>query len=234
VITYNVTDLGGFVSDAGAATAVFNTLSAVASGAMISLYVICGNGTGATLSSVSGGSLTWRIDASFVAQFFNCYLVSAVAPSGLASGTAITATYSINTAGRGINGMSINGVLYTSVPDAIGGLLSSATTAWTTPSMLLSENSILVAGAVNDTVGTSSTVTVTSPITTEHNDRPDATAGYSTTMASRIITSTGWYTVSGAWVASGNSSVVAAAYKADIPDVIVPSMVPVSMVGRSY
>lgn len=226
-------NLGGAVNDTGANTITFNTTSAVASGGFIVVFITCSNSS--TLSSVSGGSLTWIIDRSFPSGFFNAYMVSAFAPSGLASGTTLTANYAGTVQGRSISGMSVLGVLAGVIPDATGGQTFSGT-AWTTPSMLVSDNAILIAGCCSDlTSGGTSTVTATTPTTTENGDRAEGAGGYSVTLASRILVSAGWYTVSGAWTVAGAAgATIGVAYKADIPDVIIPSMVPVSMVGRSY
>lgn len=100
--------IGTNSSTGSATTIVLTTSAAVASGAWIFLVVGHFNAS-VTLSSVSGGSLTWTIVQVANNAGVRAALVKAQAPSGLASGTAITATYSGTTNERKIGGASFTG-----------------------------------------------------------------------------------------------------------------------------
>jgi hypothetical protein len=87
-------------SDTSASTLAVTTTGAIASGAKIIL--VAGWRTATTLSSVAGGSLTWVIDRQQVdgGAARHYAFISANAPSGLASSTAITLTFSGNTTAK--------------------------------------------------------------------------------------------------------------------------------------
>ena len=96
--------------DTSQSTLPVTTSGTIASGSKIILSV--GWRTATTLSSVAGGSLTWTIDRQIVnaAATQHAALVTADAPSGLASGTTITLTFSGNTTAKIVSVEEVTGL----------------------------------------------------------------------------------------------------------------------------
>lgn len=210
--------LGGNGVASTSATIAFTTTSAVATGGFIVLEVSW-YASAVTLNSVSGGGLSWTIDkqgASTTDANAKVAIVSAQAPSGLASGTTITATLSATSIDRTISGASFTGVATSTPVDGTPtGPTNGTTTAWATASSTLAAGSMLV-GANYNTGFTTPTSTPTSP-SLEVVDRGD-TDGNSATMAYRIEAAPGSYTVAGAWTATAGAHVtVGVAYLAAPP-----------------
>lgn len=197
-------DHGSATNAASSTTIAVTTTSAVASSRRI-ILVLAWFANGVTLSSVSGGGLTWVIDQQGVDQDRHLAFVSADAPSGLASGTAITATFSGAATDRGIFVSSWSGI-ETGSSGYLGtaGSGFSTSTAWTTGSRTISAGSLLLGGSHEDNSGDHSS-TPTSPsvelcdLTLSAFD--DATAAY------RIETSAGSYAVAGTWSSGASRSV---------------------------
>jgi hypothetical protein len=215
-ILSDVADLGKAAADPASGTIAFTTTSAVAVGGFISVQVGWFD-TAATLSSVSGGGLTWTIDKQgrpANPSSDNTALVSAQAPAGLASGTTITATFSGTTpVAREISGMSLTGVATSSPVDTTSGPtgVSPAAAGWTTPSMAIQAGSAIVATAYNETGNF--TNTVTSP-SVQAVLNPNSASPTSQVTCYRIESSAGSYTVAGAWSTAAQSGTIAVAYKA--------------------
>jgi hypothetical protein len=216
-IAIDQTTIGGNASTAAAGSLAFTTAAAVAAGGFIVLGVgWFTTGGVVTLSSVSGGGLTWTIDKQGHAANPSGSLsavVSAQAPAGLASGTTITATFSASTpSDLVIGGCSFTGVATSSPVDATSGPVgvSPAAAGWTTASTALSAGSVLVGVCYTETNPLTSTITAPSQ---EWLDRP---AGTDTALTGgyRIESSAGSYTVAGAWSAAGSSTTNGVAYLA--------------------
>lgn len=214
-IAIDQANIGNAADNSSASTVAFNTTQAVPAGGFIVLAV-CWYSSTETLSSVSGGGLTWAIDkqakgtgAGDVSA--SVAIISAQAPSGLASGTTITATFSGSVPGRGIGGMSFTGVLNASALDTTSGPSDFlSTSAWTTSSTAIAAGSVLVGACF--AVFSDGTSTVTSPSI----EAQDFTAGAGTfgfTMCYRIESSAASYTVAGTWSNNQGGVVNAAAYK---------------------
>jgi hypothetical protein len=223
----NLTIGSNIVSDGGSATIAFTTTATVAAGS----FIVVGLGwfTSVTLSSVAGGGLTWTIDkqgggGDAVDQ--NA-IVSAQAPSGLASSTTITATLSAGSSpARVIGGASFTGVK-TSLPvDVTAGPTQVTATGWSTGSMTVAAGSLIV--GVNFNGATSSGNTPTSPAA-EMWDRTHAD-GFECVAEYRIESSAGSYAVDGTYGASTKHSNIGVAYLAaadagpTVPPVLFPQM----------
>ena len=93
--------IGETAADSASSTVAFTTNQTVASNGFIVVTVTWINPSGQTLLSVGGGGLTWNIDKQGQTGGTEAptAIVSAQAPSGLASGTTITATFSASVAG---------------------------------------------------------------------------------------------------------------------------------------
>ncbi len=109
-------------------SASFSTSSTISAGDH--LILLCGAGAGgAVLSSVSGGSLTWAVKNT-VARGTAASMGIAVAhcPSGLASGTSLTITWSISSSRHLVGMYSVSG-LASGDPFDAGNATSNASTA---------------------------------------------------------------------------------------------------------
>lgn len=213
-IAIDQANIGNAGIDSSATSIPFTTTQIVAANGFIVVNPTWGDQT-RTLSSVSGGGLTWTIDKQGVSsglQNVGCAVVSAQAPAGLASGTVITATYSGATVGRGISGSSFTGVATSSPVDVTSGPTDfTGTTAWTTGSTTIAAGSLLIAVAHCST--TNDTSTITSP-SIEAQDFGGGAGTFGQTVGYRIELAGGSFTVAGAWSASEQGTVVAVAYKA--------------------
>lgn len=220
-IAIDQTTLGSSATDSAASTIALTTTAAVTAGGFI---VLClgwfNNSSAVTLTSVSGGSLTWTIDkqSSFATAgsgILSCAVVSAQAASGLASATTITATLSgAANGGRSIGAMSFTGVAASSPVDGTPPATknSSSTTAWASNSATLTAGSVLVATAYE--AATDTTSTPTSP-SVESFDVKGPAGSFAQTAAYRIESSAGSVAVAGTWATSiSDTTVNAVAYLA--------------------
>lgn len=216
-IIIDITNLGVGFADPGSTTIALTTTSAVASGGFIIVSVGWFNIV--SLSSVAGGGLTWTVDKQGqdgVNGPASCSagIASAQAPSGLASGTTITATFSGSAVARNISASSFTGIKTTTPAEASDGPKGSggsATTAWATNSVALSGGSLLFATSYNETSDVSNTVTAPSlQAVIVHN----TASGLSSVSCYRIESSAGNYSVAGTWGGSVKSTTVAVAYLA--------------------
>lgn len=214
-IVIDQANIGEAGIDSSATTIPFTTSQTVAAGATISVQVTWGNAT-VTLTSVTGGSLTWTIDKQSVGGLGNqgCAFVRAPAPAGLVSGTVLTANYSAATVGRGISGTSLLGVDAVSPLDTSSGPTDfNSTTAWTTASTAIAAGSILLGLA--HCSSTNDTSTITSPSIEAH-DFGGGAGTFGHTVGYRIETSGGSFTVAGTWSGSEIGTTIAVAYKAAV------------------
>lgn len=203
-------------------TVVLTTSQAVAS----SGFAVLGVGwwdASVTLSGVSGGGLTWAIDKQGNAAdpvFPHVAIVSAQAPSGLASSTAITATFSGTPAGENyIGGTSFTGVATSSPIDGTPlGPTGVATAAWSSGSYSIAAGSVIVAMCLVEAAVSN---TPTSP-STEAWQRVGA--GDAVALEYRIETSAGSYAVAGTWGSATKNTNVSVAYlvSAAVPQTLRP------------
>jgi hypothetical protein len=212
-IVLDKASLGTAVSSSGT-TVAFTTTQTVASGGFITLAV--GWFGVITLSSVAGGSLTWAVDkqARISGDNGNVAIVSAQAPSGLASSTTITATFSAGAVDLMIGGTSFTGVATSSPLDGTpAGGFSASTTAWSTGNVAISAGSVLVGASWAGSFDASNLSTASAGSTEGFDATTDGTG---VTLAYRIEPSSGSYAVAGTWSgSSGPENVaIAAAYLA--------------------
>ena len=175
-----------------------------------------------TVSSVSGGGLTWVIDKQSATDSGEMLaFVSADAPSGLASSTAITVTPSAslgNTSGIITAGSFIgletgaSGYL-TGTPPAPDTTFSGST--WTSPNITTADaDALIYAISANDGVTPFSSTATTG---TELHDHHDSTATQTQTTVYRIVSSTGTYNCAGTWSGTlGENRRGTVAYKASV------------------
>jgi hypothetical protein len=202
--------LGTASGDAGSTIDLVTTQS-VASGAWI--FAVVGWRSAATLNSLSGGSLTWEIVASHTnAQ--SIAIVRAYAPSGLASSTTITATWSASTFQRKIGAASFaGGAAGSEVQDT--GTGGASTAAWSATADTTTNNALVIGVSGQDS-NTSSTPDGNSTELVDFQQGGSSAA----TMVYRIVTGTGASTVGGTWSAAVAWASLAAAFSLDPPAVI--------------
>jgi hypothetical protein len=126
-----------------------NTTSAAASNSKIIVVVGWWLNSADDISSVSGGGLTWNVDVKTgtAASGDKLAIVSADAPSGLASGTTITANFaSALSGGRAIAAMSFTGVATGTSYDGTNNTHVTATANWTGGSLSTSNATDLIVG----------------------------------------------------------------------------------------
>lgn len=159
----------------------FNTTAAVAAGAMIVIAAFRFNNTNTTLTA-SGGSLTWAAAHNVTSGTIRGYLFYAFAPSGLASGTALTVT-----ASSGSNDWTVCAASYAGLDsaDALQAVNGSAagTAAWATGTIGGSAGDAYIGFAAGD--GTLRTSTTTAPAV-ERIDFNSATTAGSITLVDEL------------------------------------------------
>lgn len=209
-------DLGTGGDDTSGTTAVLTTTNAVAAGGFITVYVTWFDFSANTLSSVSGGGLTWHIDKQQLTGSMSLGIASAQAPSGLAASTAITATYSGSEFGfRYIAGDSWTGVATSSPVDGTPPAIhADSSTAWTSNNYTISNSGSLLIALAGE-VQAAMTSTPTSPAVELQDFTGATSAGSSMTVAYRMPGATGSFAVAGTWSATtgtGNAGTIAVAY----------------------
>ena len=194
----------------GVSVVSFNTTAAVAAGGFI--VASLGWFTGATaISSFTGGGLTWTVDT--FQQTGNKWLaiISAQAPSGLASGTTLTATLNANSQDLMLTAMSFTGVITSSPVDGTPTTITeSVVTGWATPSYSIQAGSVIVACCYATTGPPGTSNTPTSPAI-ESADWTDSFNTFCTEY--RIESSAGSYNIAGTWGASSVNENISVAYK---------------------
>lgn len=195
-IAIDVASLGNASASAAGASIAFNTGAVVANAGTIYCLVHY-NGTAAGEASMSGGGLTWQLVSEAFDGAGQVCLFRAHAPSGLASATTLTASFSTTPTNRIIAGCSFTGVADASAQDS--GTVVVAASSYTSATMDPTSAESLTISAV--TLNTDSPHTPTAP-SVEALDS-GATFDYRFTIAYRIESSVGAYTNQGSYGVSG-------------------------------
>ena len=141
------------INTSASTIAVTTTQAVVSNGFIVATFGWASNGV--TLSSVadnSGSPLTWTVVSQIqhpTAGFDACGVAYAQAPSGLPSGTVITATLSASSIERCGGAMSFTGVATSTPVDTTSTVTDggSASTAWSTGNVAVAAGSVLVTAA---------------------------------------------------------------------------------------
>jgi len=186
------------------------TTAAAAANTRIFLFVNW-NHTSRTLTSVSGGGLTWAVDVQVRdGSRFHGAIASASAPAGLATGTVITATFSGSVAHGLIAAASFVGIASTNPVDRTSTNTQRGVAAWTDSITTTNANDLVLGWSGLDAVTTS---TPGAP-SIEIHDFSNSAYDQSATSVYRIETTAGAKTVAGTWLnragSTANSTVVAA------------------------
>lgn len=143
----NPTAVGNLAQDATSSTIATTTTGTIPAGAKI--WVVVGWFGTSTLSSISDGTNSYTIDQQSKSGGGNtsASISSADAPSGLASGTTITATFSAATAGDRSIGIFYSTGVQTGAGAAYGATganSASSSTAWATGNITVASGDILI------------------------------------------------------------------------------------------
>jgi hypothetical protein len=205
--------LGTKTENVNSATMTLTTSGAAVAGARVILFVSWTHST-RTLISVSGGGLTWTIDRQQKATGNNARVAvaSAAAPSGLASGVVLTATFS-GPVGHGlIAAASFKGIAASAAVDATGSATATGT-AWTASVTTTNANDLVIGFS---TIDANATSTAAAPNTEIHDFGNVSYYGWATSVY-RIESTTGAKTTNGTWSSSSGSTgsvTIVIAYKA--------------------
>lgn len=209
----------GWSATGSASSIAATTNVAVASGARIFVGVSWFQATEA-LASVSGGSLTWTIVTQVQNGNQGVALCIADAPSGLASGSTITANFTTVAGFRAIVAASLTGGTTGAAQGAATATGSSAAhtvnVTTTTANAIVLESTILNAAA-------GSAHTPTAPAI----ELVDATTagGEQLGLQYRTTTTAGAYTIAGGWANSTTWSVAAAGFAEQAATAVLPPLV---------
>jgi hypothetical protein len=211
-ITVDQATIGGSSALSSDTTIAFTTSAAVASSGFIALSYGWWCASTATITSISGGGLTWVVAKQARAATGNPHsgVAYAQAPSGLASSTTITAKLDTSSFARIVGGISFLGVATSSPVDTTDGPDTIAgATAWTTGNVSLTAGSVLVSASQCEAAASSTAVTGT-----EFVDRSET----NNTMVGhyQIATSAGNYVNAGTWDAATDGVTNAAAFLAGV------------------
>jgi hypothetical protein len=212
--------LGGTAFTTGTSTtAAHTTTAAAAAGSRIIVCVGDFNAT-VTVSSVSGGGLTWvKDEEDATGHNARGAVFSADAPSGLASGTTITATYSATADSRWICAQSFTGIA-TGASGYLTGTPPTATnafggTTFTLPSITPADANALIFGLISLDGVTADVVSWTSTGANEIQTIFNATTTEGGSTGYRIVSSIAAYALAGTFsVAPGEQGYNSVAYKA--------------------
>jgi lysophospholipase L1-like esterase len=205
--------LGSSHENIGSTTTKLTTTAPAVARSRVFVFVTWNSAT-RTLASVSGGGLAWSLDVQARdASSNHGAIASAYAPSGLASGTSITATFS-GSVGHGLMAASsFTGIAPTGALDATGTNTQGGVSGWAASVTTTTASDVILGWSGIDTSATS---TATAPNAEMHDFGDQWFNEYSTSVY-RIDSTAGTKTVNGTW--SGNTGstanvTVAAAYKA--------------------
>jgi hypothetical protein len=163
-----------------------------------------------TLTSVSGGGLTWAVDKQNNANGGYCTgIASAQAPSGLSASTVLTATMSGGSIIASMKAYYITGAATSTPVDATGSGGASGTSS-SVNVVTTNADDIIVYETWNDINGD---ITPTTGFTEIYDllyvpDDIQCENGY------RVVSATGTYGAGGTWTGSKNWTTSAVAYKA--------------------
>jgi hypothetical protein len=197
-----------------------NTTAAAASGSKIIAVVSWYHAT--ATASLSGGSLTWHQDITTnmtVDTSMRVAIFSADAPSGLSSGTTLTATFSAGSDGKALAAMSFTGVATGISYDGTSTNPATTAPAWDSGAISTANaNDLIVGFGAQQGIGNSTATPNTNY--TEAHDWTDAGANEGWESVYRIVSSTASYTAGGTFSNGGNAGVggVSVAYKATAPN----------------
>jgi hypothetical protein len=206
-------NLGSRGENAANTTMTLTTSAAAAAPSRVVLYLVWNNGSG-TLSSVTGGGLTWTIDRQ-VKDGTNYWvgIASADAPFGLATNQVITARFSRSVAHGLIAAASFTGVAPGAAVDASASTTQDGVIGWSAGVTTTNPTDLVVGWS---TIDANATSVPTAP-NLEIHDFGNSTFFSWATSTYRIEATAGAKTVNGTWsraTGSTANATIAVAYRA--------------------
>jgi hypothetical protein len=202
--------LGQLAQNASASTIKLTTSAAAVTGSRVFVFVDWWSASG-TLSSLSGGGLTWSIDGQVKdSTGYHTAIASAGATNGLAAGSVLTATFSQSVLSGLISAASFTGIAPSSPLDVSSTNLQDGVRAWTGSVTTTNANDLVLgwSGIDKNTTNTAASPNI------KLFDFGNGPFGESATAEYQIVTATGGKTVNGSWGsasgATANSTVVVA------------------------
>lgn len=213
-------NVGAVTDVTGAITSTLTTGATVASKAWIFIALSLNRSSNLTVvaTGFSGGGLTWTLEGDHGVGHGYAALFRAYAPTGLASGTVLTLTFSA--AGYDANGMVASSYLGGFPDSALNGPIVmndnnlGFVTPWTSGPITTTETECLIISAASGWDGVSSTPTAPS---VEDNDNVDSVSRIPAIIERRIETNVGTYTNAGTWASAADLTVVSGAYTCSKP-----------------
>lgn len=210
-----------------AATLVLTTTAAVAPGGLIVLAF--GTFGATTVSSVSGGGLTWTEDIGFVGASTRTRIITAFAAAGLAPSTAITITPSGSTGGPTAVAASFLGGANNTEAQT-GGNDNASSTSWLGGSIVTTGASDLVVGAAYTATRTT-TNTGAGGFTGGASFTSGNADGETCALVYQLNCVPGTYQPGGTWGAASVASAATSSYEAAAVSSVsafVPSRMPIA------
>lgn len=185
----------------GGAVQLTTTAAVPGTGALIVLGVGWGNDVARTLSSVSGGSLSWSIDkqqAFSGAINWGYAVISAQAPTGLASSTVLSTTFSGTIFGSLICGSYTTGLATSSVVDVSDGAGGSSDPWDTTATSTTVADTLVIGGCFRNGLNTNTP----SGGANELHDFQMAAEDWAMCSEYKILSATASTSLTGTWTAA--------------------------------
>ena len=208
-------NLGTYTENRTGATMKMTTTKAAAAGTRVFAFVNWSGGS-STLSSVSGGGLTWTVDGQVKGALsdYRVGIASAYAPAGLPSGTALTATFSAGATHGDMAAASFRGIASSAPVDVVAKSTQNGVTNWSASITTVNANDLVLGASIFDGQVTN-TPTAPNLLIQSFNNVPFYSA---LTSEYQIATTAGTKTVSGTWSGNTTGSItnatVVVAYKA--------------------
>jgi hypothetical protein len=207
-------NLGTKSDNIGSNNITINTSGAAAAGSRVFVFVNWNNST-RTLTSVTGGGLTWTVDTQAKATNGNtrAAIASAPAPSGLPTNTQLKATFSGSVTHGLMSAASFTGVAAASPLDGVANTTQGGVVGWTCSVTTANANDLVLGWSGIDA---NATGTATAP-NTELHDFGDVNYYQWAMSVFRIESSAGAKTVNGTWIRNTGATsnlTLCAAYKA--------------------
>jgi hypothetical protein len=207
-------NLGTKTDNLASTSMTLTTTAAATAGSRVFVFVDWTQST-RTLTSVTGGGLTWTVDVQAKATNSNIRqaIASAPAPSGLPTNTVITATFSGSVVHGLISGVSFTGIASATPVDVTANATQGGVTAWSCTLTTTNPNDLVLGWS---TIDANATSTPTAPSTELHDFGDINYYGWATSVY-RTETTTGAKTLNGTWSNNNLSTsniTVCAAYKA--------------------
>ena len=206
-------NLGTHIENVASTTMSLTTTGVASAQSRVFAFVVWAGSK--TLTSFAGGGLTWTVDGQAPGPYndYRVGIVSAYAPSGLPSGTVLTATFAGSVNHGSISAASFLGIATTNPVDVVGSSSQLGVTGWTASLTTTNPSDLVVGASIMDGLVNN---TPTAPNILIHSfQNPNFYSSLTTEY--QIDTTAGAKTVNGTWAGTTAGSIenatIAIAYK---------------------